>query len=406
MTTMYKLEERSIKSIPGTDKEVRFDLEGLLGFPNNNWNPATGKGKIVLRFRYSVNGQRRKFKLGSYPQNTIKQLSAAYKGAAGDVAQGRDPQGQRKQEQREVEQERVKESEIITVAQIGQDFVDWSKENKKSWQEDQRIYKTEILTSPIAHCPVTELKYEDVAELLIKITNRPATYMANRVKSWITKCLRMAKQQNPRKLKHLNVASIIFDLPKNKEKERNRVLSESELLKFWLAIDEVQNENHRRALRFLVMTGQRRSEIITLHSNHIENGWWTNPETKNGIAHRIPLSVMAMEQVDVEGWVFPGRDVDHINVNTFGHLVPEVAALAGIERCTAHDLRRTVGTFVQSRFGSEVMHRVLNHVEDKLTRTYGLYQFDAEKKKALLTWEQEVKRIIGLPVDNVIQLSA
>jgi len=52
------------------------------------------------------------------------------------------------------------------------------------------------------------------------------------------------------------------------------------------------------------------------------------------------------------------------------------------------------------------MHRVLNHVEDKLTRTYGLYQFDAEKKKALLTWEQEVKRIIGLPVDNVIQISA
>ena len=88
----------------------------------------------------------------------------------------------------------------------------------ESWQEDQRIYKTEILTSPIAHCPVAELEYEDVAELLIKITNRPATYMANRVKSWITKCLRMAKQQNPRKLKNLNVASIIFDLPKIRKK--------------------------------------------------------------------------------------------------------------------------------------------------------------------------------------------
>ena len=402
----YKLEERSIKSIPGTDKEVKFDLEGLLGFPNKNWNPTTGEGKIVLRYRYSVNGQRRKFKLGSYPQNTIKQLNTAYKGAAGDVAQGRDPQGQRQQEQREAEQQRMKESEIITVAQIGQDFVDWSKENKKSWQEDQRIYKTEILTSPIAHCPVAELEYEDVAELLIKITNRPATYMANRVKSWITKCLRMAKQQNPRKLKNLNVASIIFDLPKNKEKERNRVLSESELLKFWLAIDEIRNETHRRAVRFTLLTGQRLSEIISVHSNNIENGWWTNPETKNGVAHRIPLSAMAMEQVDVEGWGFPGRGVDHINESTFGHLVPKVAALAGIERCTAHDLRRTVGTFVQSRFGSDVMHRVLNHVEDKLTRTYGLYQFDAEKKKALLAWEQEVKRIIGLPFNNVIHISA
>ena len=398
--SIYKLEERSIKSIPGTDKEVKFDLEGLLGFPNNNWNPTTGEGKIVLRYRYSVNGQRRKFKLGSYPQNTIKQLSAAYKGAAGDVAQGRDPQGQRKQEQREVEQQRVEEEYLLTVSDIGQQFVDWSKKNKKSWKEDQRIYNKYILGSPVANIPIEEVTRRHLADLVNKITDKGAPIMANRVRSWLSKCFNRALENG-----YLDVVPA-NRLPSNKEKERNRVLSESELLKFWLAIDEVQNENHRRALRFLVMTGQRLSEIITVHSDHIENGWWTNPETKNGMAHRVPLSVMAMEQVDVEGWVFPGRDVDHINRDTFGHLVPEVAALAGIERCTAHDLRRTLGTFVQSRFGSEVMHRVLNHVEDKLTRTYGLYQFDAEKKKALLTWEQEVKRIIGLPFNNVIQISA
>ncbi len=398
MTTIYKLHESSIKTIPTDAKEVSFENEGLYGY-------VTKTGSIVIRYRYSVNkGPRRKFKIGSYPENTIKELSTAYKKAVGKVALGEDPQGERV----ELAERQIEQSEIMTVAQIGQEFVDWSKKNKKSWSEDQRIYKTEILKSPIAHRPVTEVKYEDVAELLIEITNRPAPVMANRVKSWISKCLRIAKQQNPRKLKKLYVAPIIFDLATNKEKERKRILSDTELRKFWHAIDNTtQNESQRSAVKLQLLTGQRLAEIVTLHSDYIEGNWWTIPDTKNGTAHRVFLNNMALEYVGVEGWVFPGRGTDHVHESTHSHLVPKVAKAAGIKHCTSHDLRRTLATFVQSKFKSEVKNRVINHSQgSKNERTYGLYDFDPEKELAMKAWEQKLNRVLGQPIDNVIHLSA
>jgi integrase len=399
---MYDLTETSIKSIPVTGKsqEIMFDREHLIGYVNKDWNPGNGEGKIVLRIRYSVNGMRRKFKLGSWPQMTVKQLASAYTVAAGKVAAGEDPQEERRQGKVEAEQARIDDQNARTVAQVGQDFVDWSKNNKKSWKEDERIYNKYILTSPVAKILIQDVHRRHLAEIVNKITDSGAPIMANRVRAWLSKCFNRALENGYIEVHPAN------RLPSNKERERDRILSEAELVKFWNAIDHIQNEHQRRAVRLTVLTGQRLSEIISLHSDHIEGSWWTNPETKNGMKHRVPLSGLALEQVDVEGWVFPGRGVDHINGSTFGHLVPRVAELAGIDRCTAHDLRRTLGTFIQSRFGSEIMHRVLNHVEDKLTRTYGLYDFDAEKEKALLAWEREIKRIASIPQDNVIQLSA
>ena len=395
MTTIYKLHESSIKTIPTDAKEVSFENEGLSG-------RVTKAGAIVIRYRYSVNkGPRRKFKIGSYPENTIKQLSAAYKKAVAKVALGEDPQGERM----ELAERQIEQSEIKTVAQIGQDFVDWSKTNKKSWPEDQRIYKTEILTSPIAHHPATEVEHEDIAKLLKKITNRPAPVMANRVKSWLSKCYRSAKQGGD--LKGVVVLPTL-DLATNPENPRTRVLTDTELRLFWNAIDDAtQNESQRRAVKLQLLTGQRLGEIVELHSDHIEGNWWTIPDTKNGMAHRVFLNNMALEYLNVDGWVFPGRGTNHVHESTHSHLIPNVAKTAEIKHCTSHDLRRTLGTFVQSKFKSEIMNRVINHSQgDKNQRTYGLHDFDPEKELAMKAWEQKLQRILGQPIDNVIHLSA
>jgi len=36
------------------------------------------------------------------------------------------------------------------------------------------------------------------------------------------------------------------------------------------------------------------------------------------------------------------------------------------------------------------MHKVLNHTEDKLTRVYGQYDFDKEKRLALERWARHL----------------
>ena len=94
-----------------------------------------------------------------------------------------------------------------------------------------------------------------------------------------------------------------------------------------------------------------------------------------------------------DGWVFPSQTANHLHPDTLSDIVYEVVEVSGIAHCTAHDLRRTVGTFVQREFGSEIMHKVLNHTEDKLTRVYGQYDFDKEKRLALEGWARHLEMV-------------
>ena len=431
----YKLEERSIKSIPGTDKEVKFDLEGLLGFPNKNWNPATGKGKIVLRYRYSVNGQRRKFKLGSYPQNTIKQLTSAYKGAVGNVAQGQDPQEQRDQERHSAQLEKVENATTKTLAEVGREFIeDYCKVKKSSWGEDQRILNKYILNRPISKMLIRDVEKHHLAALLKDITkngiskspgrggHQPADkkgspVMANRVRSWLSKCWTYAEDNGYVKY---NVA---LRLPSNDEEQRDRVLNENEIRLFWNNLDVIENKEVRRALSTVLITAQRPGEVASVHSAHIDSDEWVIPATKHKskryrkAAHLVPLSSLAKEYLIGDGYIFPSDRADHICESTLAHAMADVMSAAGIVEyyChkkeedipvpTPHDLRRTASTQIESKFGEYIPHRILNHSKGALAM-YALYDYAPEKTKALNWWDRKLRQILGQPIDNVIHLSA
>ena len=425
--SIYKLEERSIKSIPGTDKEVKFDLEGLLGFPNKNWNPTTGKGKIVLRYRYSVNGQRRKFKLGSYPQNTIKQLSAEYKGAVGDVAQGRDPQGQRKQERVDLELKQLAAETERTLAQVGREFIEkYSKVTKSSWGEDQRILKSYILPRPISKLQICEIKKRQLVNILTDITEygisfegsvedaEGAPVMANRVRSWLSKCFTWADDRG-----YIEGYNPALRLPANPETPRTRILSEQEIRLFWKHLDVVENDDVRKTLKAILLTAQRPQEVATVHSAHIEDGKWVIPASKNKSKrrHLVPLGPLAKEILQGDGYIFPSERADHIHPSTITHAMSDVMEVAGIVEyyCkkreevmpvpTPHDLRRTAATQIESGFSEYLMHRILNHSKGKMAM-YPLYEYEKEKTEAMNWWDRKLKRILGQPIDNVIHLSA
>ena len=89
------------------------------------------------------------------------------------------------------------------------------------------------------------------------------------------------------------------------------------------------------------------------------------------------------------------------------HIVPEIAEAAGLEDVRCHDLRRTVATFIQSQFGSEIMDEVLNHQkQNKVTAAYGLYDFDKEKKAALIWWNNKLNEIVNGRTSKVISIAA
>jgi integrase len=74
---------------------------------------------------------------------------------------------------------------------------------------------------------------------------------------------------------------------------RDRVLSDSKIRTFWnnLPICAMSDEL-RNALKLVLITAQRPGEVIRIHTDEIDGGWWTIPveRSKNGKSHRVPLT--------------------------------------------------------------------------------------------------------------------
>ena len=202
-----------------------------------------------------------------------------------------------------------------------------------------------------------------------------------------------------------------------KPKARDRVLTENEMAALWRVVD-AQAEPWRSAVKLLILTGQRKSEVFEARRAEfdLKAGLWTIPaeRAKNGAAHIVPLSeaarnvLDAIEEVAGSRLLFPAdgnpenpasgisKAVERIRAGVRAELSEDVAGWS------LHDIRRTVATGLQ-RLGIrfEVTEAVLNHVSGSKGGVAGVYQrygWADEKKAALDAWALEVERL----ADNVI----
>ena len=192
----------------------------------------------------------------------------------------------------------------------------------------------------------------------------------------------------------------------------------------------------RRALKLLVLTGQRRKEVIGIRKAEIDLGdgdaWWTIPPTrvqngrpikgtKNGLPHRVPLTPMAVkivkEAIEASGeseFLFPSTRVTEnapIRPDAVTKQLQRICRrmTPKIDGVGPHDIRRTIGTTMR-RLGVSVEDRsyVFNHVsgaKSKVTSwNYDVGEHDDEKRAALEKWERELRRIVGLDASRVIEL--
>ena len=362
--------------------DVGLDERGL-------WARVYPSGRIAIQYLYLAGAIRRRITIGHYPEMSIEALRRAYLREAAARSEGRDPQVERKETRLRLIQETEKARLARTVADLGWQFIEsHSKRRKKarSAQEDQRILEKEVIPV-IGKLPIERVERRQLVELVENVTQRGSPVMANRVRAFLSKLFNWAVDRC------ILEVSPATRLPANKEIERTRVLSDVELKSFWLAIDSLSNPVHQAAVRVLLLTGQRRSEVAQMAHGELDGKWWTIPaaRAKNGVAHRVPLNAISCKYLSgKDGWVFPSQTANHLHPDTLSDLVYEVVGVADIAHCTAHDLRRTAGTFIQKEFGSEVMHKVLNHTDDKLTRVYGQYDFDKEKRLALERWARHL----------------
>jgi len=398
------------------DGQVEYWDAGLKGFGVRVSKTGTSDAETKTFFvRYRVGKHMRRLTIGDVDRVGLADARTKARAILVSVDNGDDPA---------VARAAAKRAE--TFGELWDDYLNrHAKQNKRSWRDDERIAKAELLPH-WRHRKAKDVSRRDVREVLDAIADRKAPIMANRTLALARKVFNFGLERD---LVESNPCHKIK--PPSREQSRDRVLSDDEICGVWKALE--QEDGAGRYLiaafyRIRLLTAQRGREVLRMKWGDISQepggSVWTVPSdvTKNRRSHRVPLSAAVLDILRAIGarleedrrranswrekkgeparqpsdWVFPSpRGIAPI-ANT-QKAFDRVRLAGGRPSFTAHDLRRTAATRMTgdlkiSRF---TVGRVLNHIEYGVTAVYDRYAYDDEKRDALARWARLVQGIIS-----------
>jgi integrase len=234
-----------------------------------------------------------------------------------------------------------------------------------------------------------------VKDLIVKI-HKTAPVAANRALSYLKTFFAWCVEEEI--LEHSPVAIM---RPLGKEIARDRVLNNEEIRAVWQAAEELGTVG--RAIRFLLVTGQRRGEVGGMRWSEIDlqKRTWTLPKerTKAARAHEVPLSDLAVSLIGVcsgSQHVFPPPFSWHRGKSA----LPTLAT-----GWRLHDLRRTCATnLVGVGVDRIVISKLLNHAEGGVRSVYDRHPRAEEKRAAMDRWGARLAAIVEGGDDNVVPI--
>jgi integrase len=392
------LTDRTIKALrPPAEGRVDVWDDTVSGFGLRV--SSTGRKTWVLMYRR--NGVLRRYTLGIYPTLGLADAREKARDALRDVAHGGDPAT-----------EKIAERRAETFADLAHEYVERHAKKKRSGgREDIRILygsphkkKTgkrphEPLVKRWGAMKVKDISRRDVRNLLEEIADR-APIMANRTLALIRKMFNFGIERD---WVEANPCQMVKRLAP--ERQRDRVLSEDEIRKFWKALDDEQ-PIVAALFRLRLLTAQRGGEVhgASWDEMDLTAGWWTIPaeRSKNGLAHRVPLSSQALKvlkdlkaQDEDSPWVFPSTRKAGPHIAHAQKAIERIVERSKVE-FRGHDLRRTAASLmVGAGVPRLVVSKILNHVETGITAVYDRHSYDQEKRAALDFWGKRVEAIIA-----------
>ena len=236
-----------------------------------------------------------------------------------------------------------------TVSEVAEEYVErYARPNKKSWKEDQRIIRKEIVPQ-IGNLPIQSVTRADIRRVIDVVANRPAIHVAVKTLQTMRYIFTWATGQD---LCTSNPCEGIR--PPAKVQLRDRVLDDAEIRMFWNACEEI-NHPVGHILQFCLLSGQRKSACLeaTWDEFDMDAGIWEigKERQKSKHSHRVPITEPMRRVLDKlkslnpdSRFVLPHPTKDR----AFGNpqlYIERIRQASGItERYTSHDLRRSACT--------------------------------------------------------------
>lgn len=272
----------------------------------------------------------------------------------------------------------------------------------------QRRADLELLwESPLGQLPIDQITRGQYARVLDGVADHNGPVRSDRARSALRTLLNW----------HAGRSDFVSPLPRGgrktsiQERARTRTLSDPELRKFW-TVAAAYPSPYGSFLRFLLLTGARRSEASGLHRNELsEDGTvWVIPAARTKIKRDvlIPLSKAAQRIIAEQP---PGDFVFGVDgsrpFGAFDRRKRAFDAKLGFSDYVLHDLRRTSRTLL-SRAGIAADHaeRCLGHVIGGVRKHYDLWEYQDEKRHAFEALAALLERIVRGPQEKVADMAA
>jgi integrase len=383
-----KLNDRTVKNLKPKLQRYEFWESNGLGV---RVTPAGNKSWVYM---YRLDGRQRRLTLGRYPKMTVAQAHAAHGTSMEKVERGIDPAN-------EMVSKNITHRSSPTVKELAEIYIKkWAIPRKRTWKQDEGYLQKNVLPEWGLR-KASDIRRKDTIKLLDEIVARGSPITANRVLEVVRKMYNFGIERD---LVESNPCTMVR--APTKERRRERVLSESEIISFWTGLNSAQfSEPVKIAIKILLFTAQRRGEVATMSWDDLEldTGWWTIPseKAKNGLSHRVPLTepviklLKAAESLsDSSKWVFSstrGKGEFSINPAALTRAIARSREHYKIESFGPHDLRRTAASHMASLGVARlVLGKILNHVDSSVTAVYDRHSYDMEKQAALTTWSAKI----------------
>lgn len=328
---------------------------------------------------YSYHGRPRWLHLGDATAIGLADARALAAETMLAVARGKDPAAEKRAERG-----------AGTFSELAVRYLEsYAKKHNKSWRQADALVQRYLLPRWGRLQPAS-ITRSDVRAVMARID---APVLANQVLAAASAIFSWAAKQE------IIAANPCRGVERNATRSRERVLTDSEVPKFWTAFDDA-GLVISSGLKTILLTGQRPGECAHMRHEHIADGWWELPGqpvpelgwpgTKNAATHRVwlpaPARAIIAELGDgaAGGFVFAGtrgRPISGLDA-----AMRAVCAKLKVERATPHDLRRTHGSTITALgFGRDAMNRVQNHKEGGIGSVYDRHQYAEENKRIMET---------------------
>lgn len=356
------------------------------------------EGSRVYMFQRRFAGQNPKILIGDASSWPLEAARRRAREMAVDMDNGIDPRAEKAA--------RIEASKTIFEG-VMKDYLEARQRHMKPRSLEECKRHLEKHWAPFHKLPVAGIERATVAGRLRELVKASGPVGADRARSTLRAMFAWAIgeglcENNP----------VVGTNKASNDQERERALTDNELVKVWKSAPA---NDYGAILKLCILTGARKSEIANMRWSEIDRKARTlklpGERTKNNRSFELPLSDLALKVIDSIG-ERDGRDLLFGNgeggYSGWSHSKAALdQAIELKEAWTLHDLRRTVRTGL-GRLGvaPHIAEAVLNHLPEKLIRTYDKNRYEPEKRQALDRWAEHLEALLTGKRSNIVALKA